>query len=60
MFRKHFIEEHCNNEEIENQLDPAGIQEIADCEYEGMINHPEFPNIDFETIENGAGATNNK
>ena len=46
-----FAEENKRNEDTEVTLDPEGIQEIDDCQYEGIINHPDYLHIDFEAME---------
>ena len=48
---KYFIEEQCRNEQIENLLAPETLQEINDCEIEGIINHPDYPELDIELLE---------
>ena len=48
---RYFVEENARNEEKEIELDPEGIQENAECEYEGIVNHPEFPDFDIEALE---------
>ena len=48
---RYFAEENKRNEETEVILDPEGIQENDDCEYEGIINHPDYLEIDFEALE---------
>ena len=55
---RYFVEENSRNEETEMNLNPEGIQEIADCEYEGIIDHPDFPNFDIEYLDQEA--TNKK
>ena len=46
-----FIEEENRNEEIESLLAPETLQEIDDCEYEGIINHPDYPDLEIEVLE---------
>ena len=48
---RYFVEENARNEETEAELNPEGIQENAECEYEGIIDHPDFPNFDMEALE---------
>ena len=48
---RYFIEENARKEDTEINLDPAGIQENAECEYEGIINHPDYLEFDFEALE---------
>ena len=48
---RYFVEENSRNEETEVEIDPEGIQENAECEYEGIINHPDFPDFDLEAFE---------
>ena len=48
---RHFIGELARNEEVENLLDPETIKDIDDCEYEGIINHPDYPEFDFDFLE---------
>ena len=48
---RHFAEEHQRNQETGQDLDPQGEQEIDDCEYEGIIDHPDFPYLDLEALE---------
>ena len=48
---RYFIGESKRNEEVENILDPEHIQEVDDCEYEGIIDHPDYPNLDIEALE---------
>ena len=51
---RYFVEENSRNEETEMNLNPEGIQENADCEYEGIIDHPDFPNFDIECLDQEA------
>ena len=48
---RYFVEENARNEETEIDLDPEGIQENAECEYEGIVNHPDYPDFDLEALE---------
>ena len=48
---RYFVEEKCRNEEIEKLLAPDTLQEIDDCEYEGIINHPDYPDLDIQALE---------
>ena len=48
---RYFVEENKRNEETEVTLDPEGIKEIEECEYEGIVNHPDYLHIDFEALE---------
>ena len=48
---RYFVEENARNEETEMNLNPEGIQEIDECEYEGIIDHPDFPDFDIEALE---------
>ena len=48
---RHFAEEHQRNQETGEDLDPQGQQEIDDCEYEGIIDHPDYPDLDLEALE---------
>ena len=48
---RHFAEEFKRNEEIGQALDPQGEQEQDECEFEGIVEHPEFPNIICEDLE---------
>ena len=51
---RYFVAENSRNEETEMNLDPEGIQENSDCEYEGIINHPDFPNFEIECLDHDA------
>ena len=48
---RYFIEEERRNAEIENLIAPSIIQEEDDCQYEGIIDHPEFPDLGIEVLE---------
>ena len=48
---KHFVRESTRNEEVENLLDPETINDIEDCEFEGIINHPDFPDFDIDILD---------
>ena len=48
---RHFVGETARNEEVENLLDPETIKDIEDCEYEGIVNHPDYPEFDFDILE---------
>ena len=48
---RYFVEENTRNEETEAELNPEGIQENAECEYEGFIDHPDFPDFDMENLD---------
>ena len=37
-----YVEDIANQEQIANELDPQGQQEIEDCEMEGQVLHPDF------------------
>ena len=39
---RYFAEEFQRNEEIGQELDPQGAQEHGECEYEGIIEHPDY------------------
>ena len=41
-----FVEEAIQTEEIGNTLDPEGEKDKKECEYEGVIEHPDFPEFD--------------
>ena len=48
---RHFVRESTRNEEVENLLDPETIKDIEDCEFEGIINHPDFPDFDIDILD---------
>ena len=52
---RYFVEENSRNEETELDLNPEGIQENEECEYEGIIDHPDFPNLEVECLEQEVG-----
>ena len=52
---RYFVEENSRNEETELNLNPEGIQENEECEYEGIIDHPDFPNLEVECLEQEVG-----
>ena len=51
---RYFVQEAIKCNETGATLDPEGEQEIEDCEYEGIINHPDFPVFDLEAFEEEA------
>ena len=51
---RYFVEENARNEEIEAELNPEDVQENAECEYEGIIDHPDFPDFDMDALEQEA------
>ena len=57
---RYFVAENTRKEEAELGLDPEGIQEIDDCEYEGIVNHPDYQDIDFEALESEVKKKNNE
>ena len=48
---RYFAEEFRRNEDTGETLDPQGEQDVDDCEYEGIIDHPDFPDLDLEALE---------
>ena len=48
---RHFSEEFQRNEQVGEELDPLGEQDQDDCEYEGVVEHPDFPNLLCESLE---------
>ena len=48
---RYFINENIRNEEVENLLDAETIQEISECDYEGIVDHPDYPDLDLEALE---------
>ena len=48
---RYFAEAHQRNEDTGEVIDPQGEQEVDDCEYEGIIDHPDFPDLDLEALE---------
>ena len=48
---RYFVQEASKCSETGATLDPEGEQEINDCEYEGLINHPDFPEFNLEAFE---------
>ena len=48
---RHFAEEFQRNEQVGQELDPLGEQDQDDCEYEGVVEHPDFPNLVCENFE---------
>ena len=51
---RYFVQEASRCIETGATLDPEGEQEIDDCEYEGLINHPDFPEFDLDAFEEEA------
>ena len=48
---RYFVAEAAKNQEVGEVLDPEGEQDNDDCEYEGIIDHPDFPDLDIEAME---------
>ena len=48
---RYFSEKLQRHEEVGQELDPQGEQEVDDCEFEGLIEHPDFPDLDLEMLE---------
>ena len=48
---RYFAEELQRNEEMGQGLDPQGEQEKEDCEYEGIVDHPDYPDLNIEELE---------
>ena len=48
---RYFVAEDQRNAEVESLLAPGVIQEAADCEYEGIINHPDYPDLGIEVVQ---------
>ena len=48
---RHFAEDFQRNEQEGQDLDPLGEQDQDDCEFEGIIEHPDFPNLLCESLE---------
>ena len=46
-----FAEELQRNEQMGQDLDPQGEQEKEDCEYEGVVDHPNYPDLNIEDLE---------
>ena len=42
---RHFAEEFKRNEQVSQDLNPQGEQDNDACDYEVLIEHPEFPNL---------------
>ena len=48
---RYFAEELQRNEQMGQELDPQGEQEKEDCEYEGIVDHPDYPDLNIEELE---------
>ena len=48
---RYFAEEHQKNLEIGQELDPLGEQDDDECEYEGIIDHPDYPEIEISHMD---------
>ena len=48
---RYFVAESAKTEETGVLMDPEGEQDIDDCEYEGVIDHPDYPDLDIEALE---------
>ena len=46
-----FVEEAIQTKEIGDILDPEGEKDKKECEYEGVIEHPDFPEFDLGISE---------
>ena len=48
---RYFVAEAQKNDDTGAVLDPEGEQDIDDCEYEGLIDHPDYPDLDIDAME---------
>ena len=48
---RHFAEEFKRNEQVGQDLNPQGKQDNDACDYEVLIEHPEFPNLLCNDLE---------
>ena len=46
-----FVEEALRNQETADDLDPEGEQEKVDCEYDGIMLHPDFEHLNPEDLD---------